>query len=126
MIGMHQRVECIACTAAIALAALLPDASLAQQGQPKHLTLLGIPSATVAPPNLAFASIAASTDRVGDGDGADGSLAFGIGLGNAEDAIGVQLTSYITSLSDDFADSGYFEIKGSRRIVDGRSRSMRR
>lgn len=119
MFATTSRLGRIVSLAALPLAAAFPAATFAQEGKPKHLTLLGIPSATVAPANLGFASISATTDRVGNGDDADGSLAFGLGLGSAEEAIGVQLTGYVTSLSDDFGDSGYFEIKGSRRIVGG-------
>lgn len=119
MIGKTPGVERIAGATAVTLAMLSPAASSAQQGEAKHLTLLGIPSATVAPANLGFASISATTDRAGTADGADGSLAFGLGLGDADTGIGVQVTGYVTSLSDDFGDSGYFEVKGSRRIVGG-------
>ncbi|TYB84418.1 hypothetical protein [Oceaniovalibus sp. ACAM 378] len=83
----------------------------------EHVTLLGIPSGTVAPGGLAFVSLAGTTNRVDAPDTQDGSLAFGLGFGSAEDGIGVQFTTQITSLTDDFGDSGYLALKFSRRVV---------
>jgi len=93
-------------------------AASAQDGAPKHLTLLGIPSATVAPNGLAFASLSGTTRRAGSTDGElDGSLALGFGLGSAEDGIGLQFTVQTTSLTNSFGDSGYLSFKASRRIA---------
>lgn len=86
---------------------------------PKNLTLLGIPSATVAPAGLGFVSLALTSRRYDDPDSADGSMALGFGLGSPEEGIGVQVTGIITSLTDDFADSGYFQLKASRRVQAG-------
>ena len=100
------------------------NAGLAQDGQ-KHLMLFGIPSATVAPSGLAFVSLSGSDRRTKENhkDGAfnepDGSMAFGFGIGSAEDNIGFQVTAQITSLTDSFGDSGYFDFKASRRIGSG-------
>ncbi|WP_226778950.1 hypothetical protein [Oceaniglobus trochenteri] len=107
--------------ATLAATLAIGGAAQAQQdgARPKNVTLLGIQSATVAPSGLAFASLSGTTDRVGPGDDIDGSLALGFGLGNAQTGIGLQFTGQITSLTDSFADSGYFEIKASRQIVGG-------
>jgi hypothetical protein len=115
----HRHLRKIAGLAA-SLCAGLPAA--AQDVQPKHLTLLGIPSATVAPGGLGFASLSYSTDRLGGGGGAggpDGSAALGFGLGSAEERLGLQVTAHVTSLSDDFGDSGYLELKAARQIATG-------
>ncbi|MCB1363026.1 MAG: hypothetical protein KDK02_02835 [Rhodobacteraceae bacterium] len=98
--------------------ALPPLPSLAQS--PKNLTLLSVSSATVAPHGMWFASLGLTSKRGAVNDW-DGSLALGFGLGSAEDAIGLQLTANVTSLTGGFGDSGYFQINASRRIVAGRA-----
>ena len=100
-----------------ATGALLPRV---QPAAPKNLTLLAIPSATVAPHGLGFASLGLTSKRGGVVNDWDGSLALGLGLGDAERALGFQLTANVTSLSSDFGDSGYFEAKVSRRVSTGR------
>lgn len=104
----------------LALGPALSAPALAQDGA-RHLTLLGIPSATAAPGGSAFASLAWASEREGSGDGADGSLALGFGVGDANEELGLQVTAQITSLTDSFADSGYFGIKASRRIASGQT-----
>lgn len=102
---------------------LSPHSAAAQDSTAKNLTLLAISSATVAPSGLGFLSLSLSPKRVGKTrilDDADGSLAFGIGLGNAQTSVGVQLTAQITSLTDTFGDSGYFSIKLSRLVSRGK------
>lgn len=93
----------------------LPDYDTAA---PKNLTLLSIPSATVAPHGLGFASLGLTSRRGGTLHDWDGSLALGLGLGDADQALGVQVTANVTSLTDNFGDSGYFQIKLARRILD--------
>lgn len=109
--------------AAFVLAAwLVPTGAAAQddsRGLPKLLTLPSIPSATVAPNGTLFASLSGTTRREGTGDDPDGSLALGAGFGSAEDTLGLQATAEVTSLTDDFADSGYFALKASRRLLAG-------
>ena len=107
----------IGCGALIALAAGAAAQDAPQRS--KNVTLLGVSSATVAPAGLAFVAISGSTQRVGPGTGLDGSMALGFGLGSAEDNVGLQFTSHITSLTDNFGDSGYFELKASRRVIAG-------
>ncbi|MBL4915848.1 hypothetical protein [Szabonella alba] len=105
----------LAATALIATA--LPAAA---QDSRKHLTLIGIPSGTVAPGGMVFGSLALTDRRTGTAiRDNDGSLALGFGLGSAEDGIGVQVTASIASLSRDFGDAGSFSIKASRRIGTG-------
>ncbi len=89
------------------------------EGATKNLTLLGIPSATVAPHGLGFASLGLTSKLGGVLNQWDGSLAFGLGLGDAETGLGVQVTANLTSLTNAFGDSGYFEAKISRRISTG-------
>lgn len=96
--------------------ALPPAPSLADS--PKNLTLLSVSSATVAPHGMWFTSLGLTSKR-GTIDDWDGSLALGFGLGDAQESIGLQITANITSLTNGFGDSGYFQINASRRIVDG-------
>ncbi len=88
-------------------------------GGAKNLTLLGIPSATVAPSGLAFAALAGTTRRSASSDDIDGSAAFGFGLGDANDGVGFQFTTQVISLTDDLGDSGYFTLKAARRVGAG-------
>lgn len=87
----------------------------------KNLTLLSIPSATVAPHGLGFASLGLTSKRGGTGNDWDGSMTLGAGLGDAQRAAGLQVTANITSLSSNFGDSGYFEAKLARLVVPGDS-----
>lgn len=86
--------------------------------QSRNLTLLGIPSATVAPAGVGYVALS-GTRRSPMNARTDGSLELGLGLGNAETGVGVQGKAVITSLTDDFGDSGYLGFKLSRRIVTG-------
>lgn len=109
-----------------ALAALLCLAALpasAQEGfQGRYVTIPGIPSATVAPEGLAFGTLAYTTRRDSRSDqgrfldSADGSLALGFGLGDASDLVGAQFTINVSSLKDDFGDSGSLGVRLSREV----------
>lgn len=101
-----------------ALAMGLGGTAQAGSGQ-KHLALTGIPSATVAPHGLGFAGVSYSTKRSTTDDSADGSAILGFGFGDADDSVGFQFGTHIVSLTDDFADAGYFSLKASKRIADG-------
>lgn len=68
---------------------------------------------------MGIASLGLTSDRPGPGTDWDGSLALGYGFGNAEESIGFQLIAQITALTDSFADSGYMELRASRRISTG-------
>lgn len=104
---------------AAALSALTAVPGLAQDRPTKHLTLVGIPSGTVAPHGTVFGSLAL-TNREGPGSSRDdGSIVLGFGLGSAEDTVGVELTMNISSLQSSFGDAGYFGIKASRRLSSG-------
>jgi len=46
-------------------------------------------------------------------------MELGFGLGSAEESVGVQFSATITSLSNNFGDSGYLNLKFSRRITAG-------
>lgn len=101
-----------------ALATGFCGAAQAESGQ-KHLSLVSIPSATVAPGGLGFAGLSYSTKRSTTNDEPDGSAILGFGLGDANDGVGFQFGAHIVSLTDDFADTGYFSLKASTRISDG-------
>lgn len=106
----------IACTLALCCGALPATA----QDSRKHLTLVGIPSGTVAPHGMVFGGLALTNRRTGVVPrDEDGSLALGFGLGSAEDGIGLQFTASIASLSRNFGDAGSFSVKASRRIGTG-------
>jgi hypothetical protein len=88
---------------------------------PKTPVLLGIGSGVVAPHGTAFASVSGTTDREDlPGEGVDGSLAFGFGLGDASRSVGAQVTGVISSLGTGdtgFGDSGSINLKFSRALV---------
>lgn len=120
----HRRAAAAAALSACALAAAPAAAqdqpyAMAPAHAPKNVTLLGAPSATVAPHGLVFASLSISSDRVGPSDDGDGSLALGFGHGSAEEGLGLQATAYLTSLSDSPGDSGYLAFSASRRVAAG-------
>lgn len=84
----------------------------------KNVTLLGIPSATTVPGGYVFASVAKLVSAPGLGlifDDSGASAAFGVGV-SVGDMVDVQLATSLTSLTDDFADSGFFSLKAARRI----------
>ena len=88
-------------------------------GAGRLVTLQGIRSATVAPSGLGFASLGLTSrrDSLGDFfDEGDGSIVLGFGFGDASKTVGVQVSASITSLTDDFGDSGSWSIKAARQI----------
>lgn len=101
----------IACTAIVGLVG-----TAHAQSKQKHLALTGISSATVAPHGLGFVGLSYTSKRAIVNSGGDGSAVVGFGVGDANKNIGLQFSANITSLSDDFGDSGYFSIKASRQI----------
>ena len=103
------------------LVLLLGAGAVAADETAPHLTLLGIPSATVAPHGSGFVSLQFTNQRQGPGTDSDASLSFGAGFGDAERTLGVQLTAEVTSTTDDPGDSGYFDVKLSRRISSGQT-----
>ena len=85
----------------------------------KMVTLQGIRSATVAPGGVGFASLAFSSKRGGPKgfiNDTDGSAVVGFGLGDAAQGVGIQISANITSLSDNFGDSGHFSVKFARKL----------
>lgn len=84
----------------------------------KNVTLLGVPSATAAPDGLVFFALSGTDRRDGVDDDEDGSAAVGLGVGLGETA-NLQFTANITSLEDDFADSGYLSAKVSQQVNTG-------
>ncbi|MDV7143105.1 hypothetical protein R3X27_10460 [Tropicimonas sp. TH_r6] len=85
----------------------------------KNVSLLGIPAATVAPDGLVFAAVAFTDKRNGVTDDWDGSAAFGFGVGVGDDLFDLQFTAHVTSLDDDFGDSGFLGVRASKRIDSG-------
>ena len=115
------RATCLCSAVALAFGmTITPHEGMAQDGS-KFLTLQNISSATVAPHGTVFGSLTGSSRRAGPGAGrtGDGSMEMGLGLGRAEDNVGVQVSATITSLKSSFADSGYLNLKFSRRILAG-------
>ena len=113
---MYKSLFCLFAAAFFGLA----NSVIAQShGPAKNLTLLGIPSATVAPNGTAFLSLSGTNRRSSTARDEDGSIAFGAGFGNAEQGIGFQLTGHVTSLTSSFGDSGYFAVKAAKRVSQG-------
>lgn len=110
---------CRALAAAAIASVLAAGTAVAQDGATKHLTLIGAQAATVAPHGTVFGSLALTNRRPGGIRDNDGSLALGFGLGSAEDAVGLQVTVDIASLSRSFGDAGSVGIKVSRRLAAG-------
>ena len=103
------------CTGA-ALLWLAVGSVQAQDRPALYATLIGVPLATGAPDGMGFASLSGTTRRNPGSTGADGSAAFGLGFGNAESGVGLQVSAHITSLTANLGDSGYLALKLSRRI----------
>jgi hypothetical protein len=114
-------------SALMLLAALAPVGAQAEEAN--YVTIAGIRSATVAPGGMGFVALSWSNKRdfgggnydppsgdLGFWDRTDGSIALGFGLGDAETGIGGQVTATITSLTDDFGDSGYLTLKAATRL----------
>lgn len=112
---------------AAALVAALGSSATAEQVN--YVTIAGIRSGTVAPGGMGFVALSWSSRRdLGGGvyatDGSfrlktDGSLAFGLGLGDAETGIGFQVTANVTSLYGDLGDSGYLTLKAATQLNKG-------
>lgn len=100
---------------ALSLACSLSTGAFAQEGR-KHLTLLGVSSATIAPAGRGYVALSYANERLNVPNDTDASLSFGHGFGNAVAGLGFQLSAQITSLSDDFGDSGYLTASISRRV----------
>lgn len=102
--------------AALALLLAASPAS-AQEGSSRYLTLIGVPLATGAPAGVGFVSLSGTTRRNPGTSDVDGSAALGFGLGDSN-RVGVQLSAHITSLTDNFGDSGYLAVKLSHRLAN--------
>jgi hypothetical protein len=83
---------------------------------------LAIPSGFSTPKNVGFLAVAGSNqERRFVGNGTDGSLSFGFGLGDAEKSVGAEVAVGISSVGgdsngQDFADSGSISLKLSRFV----------
>ncbi|MEO0957612.1 MAG: hypothetical protein AAFY66_03950 [Pseudomonadota bacterium] len=101
---------------ALGLSFGLSGEALAQEPKPKHLTLLGIPSATTAPGGLVFGQVSRSFDIDSDADDLT-VLSLGFGIGSAEENIGGQFTVTGAPSSEEFDSFAYFGAKVSRRLT---------
>lgn len=98
---------------------LLIDTLAAQAEPRKRLTMFGVPTAGVAASGRVFGSASMVTPRGGvDGAGLDFDTAFGFGIGNERESLGVQFTANVTG-TNPFGDAGYLGFKVGRRLVDG-------
>lgn len=90
----------------------------------KNVTLLGVPSATVAPHGLVFGSLSYSDNsdaRLFDyeRDNGDLSLVLGFGLGSAEEGVGLQVAANLTEIDRGADAGGFFSVTASRRLSAG-------
>lgn len=85
---------------------------------PRLVVLQGVATATTFQSGSAFVSVSGTTKRQG-GSGVDGSLAFGLGFGDAKETLGGQIVANITSANpSDFGDSGSLSFKLSRALPE--------
>lgn len=86
--------------------------------KPRSAVLQGVATGVTLPSGNAFASVSGTNRREGQ-QGVDGSLAFGLGLGDARKTIGAEIFATITSVHPaDFGDSGSLGLKLSRVLPD--------
>ena len=90
--------------------------AMAQDDGPKHLTLLGIPSATTAPAGLVFGQISHSFDLNSETQERT-ALSLGFGFGDADDGFGGQVTAVGASSSNLYDSFSYFGVKVARRLT---------
>lgn len=80
-------------------------------------SVFGVPSAVAPPPNSGFVGVTFANPRSGiEGEGSDGDLFAGYTIGNPVDNVALTFGINITSLDDDFGDSGSLFLSGSRLI----------
>lgn len=93
-------------------------AAQTEQAPMGNASTVGVASGFGLPSGVGFAVAALSDTRErGQGDGADGSMALGLGFGDSINAVGLEVILNITSvLPSDFADSGTVNVKFSRNI----------
>jgi hypothetical protein len=83
----------------------------------KNVYAPGVMHAVVAPNGTAFVSASLFSPRGGTpGNGPDGSVTFGIGLGNADSTVGVGISMNATGTVP-FAQDGDFTVKFSKTIA---------
>ena len=90
----------------------------ARSARNSFVTLLGIPSATVAPQGVTFGSIFSA---FGLSSGEQQALSFGHGFGNVDRGLGFQISATVGSASGSYDDYGYLGLKASRRIASGQN-----
>lgn len=99
---------------AVALA-LIPAASLAQA----RAAITSLPSGFNLAHGMAAVSISGLYGPRHNVGRLDGDMGLAVGFGDPVDAIGFAISADITSLEDDFADSGYFNLSAHRRFQFG-------
>ncbi len=106
--------------AALAIAAaVMPASTATAQERGRNLVLVSVPAATVPPHGTGYLAFSGTTRSAFNPGTADGSFEFGLGLGDADAAVGVQMRVVVTSLLNNFGDAGYLGVKLSRRIAGG-------
>jgi hypothetical protein len=104
---------------AVSVLAILAAADMAASQDRKNVTLLGIPSGTVAPNGLVFAGISNTTRDHPLYTDVDRVAVLGFGFGNARDGVGFQV-SVQTGFPTEFSEpAGMFSVKASRQISSG-------
>ncbi|WP_163852306.1 hypothetical protein [Pseudooceanicola aestuarii] len=118
---MFEKLGKFSAVAALSAAALTAGATapLAQAAKPSaSVTMFGADTAFILPHGSIFMGATATDPRGGvSGAGTDGDLSFGAGFGNPIDAVGLEVDVNVTSLSDDFGDSGSLTLKVARALL---------
>jgi hypothetical protein len=104
---------------AATLAATIAAPPLLAQEAPRHLALSGIQSGLTAQRGTGFLAFSFTDQRAPNVDDEDGSLVMGLGFGDANKTVGVQVAAHVTSLKDSFGDSGYLSLRFSKRLSAG-------
>ena len=82
------------------------------------VTMFGADTAFTLPRGDIFVGATIADPRGGiRGSDTDGDLAFGAGFGDPFKSVGFEIDSNITSLTNDFADSGSLTLKASRALL---------
>jgi hypothetical protein len=82
-----------------------------------NVTMFGAGTAFTLPQGDGFIGATIVDPRGGvQGSGSDGDLAFGAGFGNPFKSVGFEVDVNVTSLKDNFADSGSLTLKASRAL----------
>lgn len=78
---------------------------------------LGLLTRLRSPDPTVFGGIALTNRRSRNNSSADGSATVGLTFGDIDRTVSVRAAAVLTSLTDDFGDSGYFAISFSRNVA---------